>query len=230
MKKTLRYIAALLTFGVIVGGPVMAVATPVAPTAGAECVQRVLLIPTWYRNLTEGSDCRIVSPDSVGGIQPFIVRIAFNIVEMIMVIIGYIAAFFILFGGFQFVANNGSAQTVEKATRTILNAVIGLAISIASVAIINLIFGIVAPTAEVNGVRVPIATGEQVLQNILNTAYFIMGIIAVIVIVIAGFTYATSAGDSGKLTKAKNQILYAVVGIFVVLSAFVITNFVIGAF
>ncbi len=230
MKKTLRYLVALLTFGVIVGGPVMAAVSPVVPTAGAACADRVLLIPTWYRGLTEGDDCKIISPDQAGGLQAFIVKIAFNIVEMIMVIIGYIAAFFILFGGFQFVANNGSAQTVEKATRTILNAVIGLAISLSAVAILNLIFGVVLPTQEVNGIRVPVATGEQVLQNILNTVYFIMGIVAVIVIIIAGFTYVTSSGDSSKLTKAKNQILYAVIGIVIVLSAFAVTNFVIGAF
>jgi hypothetical protein len=228
MKKWLRYTLAALSFGVIVGGPVMTIANPVPPTASAACVEQVLLVPTWYKGLTD-ADCRIISPDAAGGIQPFIVRIAFNIVEMIMVIIGYIAVFFILYGGFQFVANNGSAATVEKASRTILNAVIGLAISMSSVAILNLVFGILqGQSGNVNGI--PVLTGEQILQNILNTAYFIMGIIAVIVIIIAGITYATSAGDSAKVTKAKNQILYAVIGIVVILSAFAITNFIIGAF
>lgn len=76
--------------------------------------------------------------------------------------------------------------------------------------------------------NVPTLTGDEVLQNGLNLAYFLAGIIAVIVIIVGGIMYATSAGDSGAVTKAKNLILFAVVGLVVVLSAFAITNFVIG--
>jgi type IV secretory pathway VirB2 component (pilin) len=73
-------------------------------------------------------------------------------------------------------------------------------------------------------------TADEVLQNGLNIVYFLAGVVAVIVIIIAGIYYATSAGDSGKITKAKNMILYSVVGIVIILSAFAITNFVVGRF
>lgn len=79
-------------------------------------------------------------------------------------------------------------------------------------------------------VGVPQLTGDQVLQNGLNLAYFVMGIIAVIVIIVAGIMYATSSGDSAAVTKAKNLILYSVVGIIVIFAAWGITNFVIGRF
>ncbi|MNL79813.1 hypothetical protein D3C87_2065000 [compost metagenome] len=53
---------------------------------------------------------------------------------------------------------------------------------------------------------------------------------AVIVIIIAGFIYTTSGGDAGAVKKAKNMVLYSVVGIVVIALAFVITQFVAGRF
>ena len=79
-------------------------------------------------------------------------------------------------------------------------------------------------------VDVPTVTANSVLQNGLNIAYFLAGIIAVIVIIVAGIMYATSSGDQARITKAKNLILYSIAGLVVILSAFVITNFVIGRF
>lgn len=81
-----------------------------------------------------------------------------------------------------------------------------------------------------NQVNIPTLTADQVLQNGLNIVYFLAGIVAVIVIIIGGILYSTSAGDSGSVTKAKNMILYSIVGLVIVLSAFAITNFVIGRF
>jgi len=79
-------------------------------------------------------------------------------------------------------------------------------------------------------VAIPELTAEQVLQNGLSIVYFIVGIIAIVVIIIGGITYATSAGNPSSVTKAKNMILYAVVGLVVVITAYAITNFVIGRF
>ena len=77
---------------------------------------------------------------------------------------------------------------------------------------------------------IPALSANDVLANVLNTVYFLAAIVAVIVIIVAGLSYSTSGGDSGKITKAKNQILFAVIGLVAVLAAFAITNFVIGQF
>lgn len=77
---------------------------------------------------------------------------------------------------------------------------------------------------------VPTLSAEQVVDNILNTFYFITGAVAVIVIVVAGLMYAGSRGDAAAVTKAKNLLTYSIVGLIVISIAFVITNFVIGAF
>lgn len=79
-------------------------------------------------------------------------------------------------------------------------------------------------------VNIPTLSDQEVLQNALNIAYFVAGIVAVIVIIIGGIMYATSSGEAGALTKAKNMILYSIVGLVVILLASAITNFVIGRF
>ncbi len=68
----------------------------------------------------------------------------------------------------------------------------------------------------------------NVITGLLNAVYFWAGLIAVGVIVVAGFYYVSSSGDAQKIVRAKNAILYSVIGLVVILSAFVITNTVLG--
>ena len=70
---------------------------------------------------------------------------------------------------------------------------------------------------------------SKTIMNIINVVLGIVGIIAVIYIIIGGINYMTSLGDPGKVQKAKNTILYAIIGLVVVILAGVIVNFVISA-
>lgn len=67
----------------------------------------------------------------------------------------------------------------------------------------------------------------SMVKNILNVLFVVIGILAVIMIVVGGFRYVISAGNSAQVTAAKNTILYAVVGLVVALLAYAIVNFVI---
>jgi hypothetical protein len=78
--------------------------------------------------------------------------------------------------------------------------------------------------------NMPTDSANVVLANGLNLVYFTAGVVAVIVIILSGYTFATAVYDPAKITKAKNAILYASVGLIVVLAAFIITQFVIGRF
>lgn len=79
-------------------------------------------------------------------------------------------------------------------------------------------------------VNAPGLEADKVLANGLNITYMLAAIIAVIVIIIGGIMFTTSAGDSGHITKAKNMILYAVIGLIVIVAAYAITSFVVGRF
>jgi len=135
-------------FAVFVGGSIMAAVAPMsspvlAVTTTCAKAKPILSFPVWYRGLNASADnCELVTPDAVGGIGPFIWRIVLNVIDIGLQLAGYIAVGFILYGGFQFMISQGSPDGSTKARKTILNAVIGLVISIASVAIINLIVGV----------------------------------------------------------------------------------------
>ena len=71
------------------------------------------------------------------------------------------------------------------------------------------------------------ADADNVVYNIINGFMGIVGLIAVIVIIIGGYQYMTSTGDPGKVKKAKETILYGIIGLIVIVLAAVIVNFVI---
>jgi len=71
---------------------------------------------------------------------------------------------------------------------------------------------------------------NTIIQTIVNTLLFVLGVIAVIMIVIGGIRYTTSNGDASAVKGAKDTILYAVVGLVVAIMAYAIVNFVLGRF
>lgn len=74
------------------------------------------------------------------------------------------------------------------------------------------------------------ATLPERLKDIVNILLFVLGAIAVIIIVIGGLRYVLSSGDPGAIKGAKDTILYAVVGLIVALLAYAIVNFVLTQF
>lgn len=63
-------------------------------------------------------------------------------------------------------------------------------------------------------------------KNIINAILAIMGVAATVVIIVAGIMMSTSAGDAGKVKKAKNAIIFAVIGLVITVGASLIVNFV----
>ena len=64
------------------------------------------------------------------------------------------------------------------------------------------------------------------LQVIINVIIGVVGFIAVVMIIIGGISYTTSAGDAGRVKKAKDTIMYGIIGLVIALLAFAIVNFV----
>ena len=66
------------------------------------------------------------------------------------------------------------------------------------------------------------------IMKFINLALWVAGIIAVIVVIIAGINYSLSSGDPSKTASAKNAILYSVIGLVIAASAIAITKYIIG--
>ena len=71
---------------------------------------------------------------------------------------------------------------------------------------------------------------NDVVKTVINVLLFIVGAVSVIMLIIGGLLYTTSAGDSGRVTLAKNTVTYAVVGLVISFLAFAIVNYVIKTF
>lgn len=152
--KQIKRLLLTLGFAMFIAAPVMTVVVPQttkALTADSTCEVRILGIPPWYKGLAQrtNGDCSVIAPGSDPNgldlkLSDFIWRIVMNVIEIGLFLVGYIAVFFVLYGGFQYLTGGDNATKIESARKTILNALIGLGISIGSVVVINLIFGIFA--------------------------------------------------------------------------------------
>ena len=63
--------------------------------------------------------------------------------------------------------------------------------------------------------------------TIINVVIFVIGFVAVAMVIVGGVQYSTSSGDSAKVKKAKDTIMYGIIGLVVAILAFAIVNFVI---
>lgn len=151
MIKRLLMLAGFIMFAAAPLATVLAPQTAsAAPTDPPDsCYRSLLGMPTWYRGLNDG-DCNLVGPETTNpatgetlDLPGFIWRIALNVIEIGLFIAGFIAVFFLMYGGFQFMTGGSNPGQIEKARVTMLNAVIGLAISMGAIGITNLIFRII---------------------------------------------------------------------------------------
>ena len=69
---------------------------------------------------------------------------------------------------------------------------------------------------------------EQTIISIINAVIGVLGLVAVVIIIIGGINYMMSSGEAAKVKKAKDTILYGVIGLVICVLAFAIVNFVIA--
>jgi hypothetical protein len=67
---------------------------------------------------------------------------------------------------------------------------------------------------------------DSIVKTIINVVIWAVGLIAVFMIIFGGIQYSISAGDSGKVKKAKDTIMYGIIGLVISLLAYAIVNFV----
>jgi len=85
-----------------------------------------------------------------------------------------------------------------------------------------------ATTFSIESVDVGLGTADlkETVINILQLLLGLLSLIAVVMIIIGGFTWLTAGGNEEKVDKAKKIISAAVVGLIIVLLAWAIVIFV----
>jgi len=95
-----------------------------------------------------------------------------------------------------------------------------------SVSAVTIMDGVNA--AQGTGVPDSLFGDTGIITTITNVLLFVAGGLAVIMIIIGGLRYVTSAGNASSVTAAKNTILYAIVGLVVAFLAYAAVNFVLS--
>lgn len=100
---------------------------------------KILTLKPWYSGLTN-DDCSLKNPDTDTNSQAnYIWKIALNIVDDLLQLIGYTTVGYIMYGGFLMMTSNGAPDKAAHGRKTIMSAAIGLVIALASVALVNFI-------------------------------------------------------------------------------------------
>jgi hypothetical protein len=68
------------------------------------------------------------------------------------------------------------------------------------------------------------------IKTIVNILLFVLGAVAVVMIVIGGVRYTTSNGEASQVKGAKDTILYSVIGLIVAIMSYAIVNFILDQF
>ncbi|RMD51546.1 hypothetical protein D6827_02075 [Candidatus Parcubacteria bacterium] len=66
-------------------------------------------------------------------------------------------------------------------------------------------------------------------KKIINPAFSMVGVVFLILVIYAGFLWMTAGGKSEQVTKARNILLAAIIGLIIIFSAYAITNFILDS-
>lgn len=95
---------------------------------------------------------------------------------------------------------------------------------------INILYLLAAATTlDKNDLNIPkVEATNGTVTSLFNGVLMVAGIVAIIFIVLGGIKYSTSQGDSNSTAQAKEMIIYALVGIVIVMMSFAILQLVVG--
>lgn len=206
---------------------------PVGALGGGNCgVQGFLGLRPWYYGLCSTSKNEIQEPKDEEEMKSFVWTIILNILMDLLVIVGYAAMIFIIYGGYQFIMSQGDPGKTAAGKKTLTSAIIGMVIALSASVIVNT--GMVILNINSAGGSLDKSASDKIgadfaqeqVQNAFTWAYTVAGLVAVAFVIYGGIKYVISQGDPGKTRSATQTIVYAVVGLIVVLIAAAITSLV----
>lgn len=159
-------------------------------------------------------------------------------------VIVVLAIVFLIVGAFFYITSAGNEQRVTTAKKAITASMIGLAIGVAAPSFLKEIYIVLGGNAEINCTACqadptsPDCTSCQAQNNaiqqapsivdivlrVLNFLLSVFGTLALIMLVIGGVMYLTSAGDEKRVDTAKKIVKFSIIGIVVTLASLVIVR------
>ena len=172
-------------------------------------------------------DCNVNISDEAS-LKSGIWIIAANIATDITILAAYLVIGYVIYGGYLYVFSGGEPGKLATGKKALSQAFIGLAIVMSANVILNTIRIALGADFTKNCATSDACekAASAMVDHAISWVISIAGIVSAIFVVYGGISYATSAGEPGKLQKAKSMITYALIGLAIVALARVITAFV----
>ena len=111
-------------------------------TVPANCSSSFFTLEPWYQYLSvDPKTCDVTNFNStniLGGSSPFLL-IGLAILDDLIKIAALVAVGFVVYGGIQYVTSQGAPDATKKAQQTIINALVGVVLSIVAASIVSFI-------------------------------------------------------------------------------------------
>jgi len=140
-----------------------------------------------------------------------------NIMKYLQGIAGTIAVIFIIIGGIMYMISGGSKEMAERAKKTLIFAIAGLAIVLAAPLFYTEIKAVLSGSS-------PGSALQQLLLNTLKLLLSIVGFLAIISMVVGAIWMFTAVGDEDRYELGKKTAGYSILGLVIALSALIIAN------
>ena len=173
-----------------------------------------------------GVDWRTVG--NTDDLKNYIWIVVANIASDATLLAVYLALGFVIYGGYLYIFSGGDVGKMQSGKKTLTTSFIGLGI----VMLANVIFNGIKFALIENGVGtsslygLPDVEADIIFTNAVSWVIGAAGFAAAIFLVYGGISYMTASGDAGKLTKAKNAIIYSLIGLAIVGLSEIILGFV----
>lgn len=148
-----------------------------------------------------------------GDIRPYLE----TVINTALTFIAIIATIYMVYAGFVYITSTGDEDSSSRAKRQIIYAMLGL---------------FVAGTASlIVDVVVSQQTADLIIsiRAVANAILALLAIGASVYIIIAGVMYFSSTGDEDQASRAKMQIVYAMIGLVVISLSGVAVNLIVNA-
>jgi len=152
-----------------------------------------------------------------------------NVLTVVQGIVGVLALVFIVVGGIIYITSAGDSGRTELAKKAITAAIIGLALAFAAPSLLRELYAVLG-AKDIPGQAQTALTLTQIAMNVLKVLLGFIGALSVLMLVVGGIIYMSSAGDEGRSDMAKKTITYAIIGLIVALSALIIVKALAGVF
>lgn len=148
-----------------------------------------------------------------------------NVLSTIRSIIIVLSIIFIVLGGIFYITSAGNDKRMTAAKGAIFASMIGLAIGIAAPSFLKEIYNIMGGnSSEIDTSSLTGLTLTEIALNFLNFLLSIIGALALIMLIIGGVMYLTSAGDEDRVKTGKKIVTYSIIGIAIALASLVIVK------